>query len=104
MIRVRKVAKLNPKITVLASGPQKITLSPPINTLGSHSENKEKKSMLRPIDKGINPKMVVMAVRITGRNLAVPPWMIAFMASELGYIFSSGSLRALFFLSINNWV
>ena len=41
MIRVRKVAKLNPKITVLASGPQKITLSPPINTLGSHSRVKD---------------------------------------------------------------
>jgi hypothetical protein len=28
--RVKKVAKVSPKITVHASGPQKITLSPPI--------------------------------------------------------------------------
>ena len=29
MTKVRKVAKVNPKITVQAKGPQKITLSPP---------------------------------------------------------------------------
>ena len=79
MIRVRKVAKVNPKITVLAKGPQKITLSPPTKTFGSHCENKEKKSMFRPMANGINPNMVVIAVRITGRNLAVPPSMMASM-------------------------
>jgi len=29
IIRVKKVAKARPKMTVLAKGPQKITLSPP---------------------------------------------------------------------------
>jgi hypothetical protein len=30
MTKVRKVAKVNPKMTVQAKGPQKITLSPPM--------------------------------------------------------------------------
>jgi len=39
------VAKVNPKITVQANGPQKIKLSPPIYTLASHYEKKEKKKI-----------------------------------------------------------
>ena len=60
-------------MTVHAKGPQKITLSPPIYIFGSRSESKEKKSMLRPIARGIKPRTVVIAVSTTGLSLAVPP-------------------------------
>ena len=46
---------------VHASGPQNITLSPPIKTCGFKSVIKEKKSKFKPIARGIRPKTAVKA-------------------------------------------
>ena len=102
--RVKNVAKLNPKITVFANGPQNDTLSPPMYTCGSQSENSAKKSIFKPIANGINPKIVVIAVKITGRNLAVPPSIIDSIALRLGSICSFGISSSDFFLSNNHCV
>ena len=47
--------------------------------------NNEKKSIFNPIDKGINPRIVVIAVKRTGLNLAEPLSIIAFINSFLTY-------------------
>ena len=59
-------------MTVHDMGPQKATLSPPIENFGSKCVYKLKKSMLMPIANGNKPSTVVMAVSNTGRNRVFP--------------------------------
>ena len=54
-------------------GLKKITLSPPKKILGSHSFTKEKKSIFKPEANGNNPRIVVMAVKSTGRRRVFHP-------------------------------
>ena len=60
--------------------------------------------MFSPVANGINPKMVVIAVKITGRKRAAPPFTMASLASILGSICSKGIPNSSFFRAINNWV
>ena len=64
-------------------GPKNITLSPPKNNWASRRVNKVIKLMLRPVAKGIRPRIVVMAVKSTGRNLLFPPNIMAFLTSSI---------------------
>ena len=80
---VRKVAKVNPKITVQHNGPQNTTVSPPTKKFGFHSETRVKKLIFKPVAKGINPKIVVIAVSKTGLNLAAPPLITEFLKSSI---------------------
>ena len=54
-------------------GAKNMLLSPPKKMFGAYDVNRPAKSMLNPIAMGINPRMVVIAVRRTGRNLVLPP-------------------------------
>ena len=72
MISVKKVAKVNPKITVHDIGPQNATVSPPTVMSGSKLLKREKKSKFSPIAKGTNPRTVVTAVSSTGRRRVLP--------------------------------
>ena len=54
--------------------------------LASQSVISVMKLILSPVASGINPKMVVMAVRSTGRKRAAPPKTMASLASNLGNI------------------
>ncbi len=58
-------------------------MSPPTKNLGFHSETRVKKLMFKPVAKGINPKMVVIAVSKTGLNLAAPPLVTEFLKSSI---------------------
>ena len=69
---VRKVAMVNPKMMVQASGPQNATLSPPKWMLGLNSLSRVPKLMLKPMARGISPEMVDTAVRITGVMRVAP--------------------------------
>jgi hypothetical protein len=60
--------------------------------------------MFNPIASGINPKTVVIAVRITGRKRAVPPSIIASVASFLSKVLLLGRLSYTLLLSISSWV
>jgi len=71
-INVRKNEKISPKIMVQAKGPQNTTESPPIKILGSRCVNMDSKSILKPMANGNNPKMVAIAVSITGMILILP--------------------------------
>ena len=72
MTKVRKVAKVKPKMTVHDIGPQKTTLSPPKKICGSFSVNRVKKLMFIPVANGISPSTVVIAVKSTGRKRVLP--------------------------------
>ena len=58
--------------------------------------------MFRPIANGINPKTVVMAVKITGRKRAVPPSIMARIASFFSKSTPGAMLSSSLFLSISN--
>ena len=60
--KVKKVATINPKIIVHASGPQNATLSPPRKNLASKCVNKLSKSIFKPIANGIKPSIAADAV------------------------------------------
>ena len=60
--------------------------------------------MFKPIAKGINPSIVVIAVNSTGRNLALPPSMIdSLMISVFNKSLSFIPIEIIF-RSINNCV
>ena len=60
-----------------------MTLSPPKNIWGSQSLTRLKKFIFNPDAKGNSPKIVVIAVNRTGRNLVFPPSITAFLKSSL---------------------
>jgi len=58
---------------VQAMGAKNMLLSPPKKIFGSYDVNRPAKSMLKPMAIGINHRMVVIAVRRTGRRLVFSP-------------------------------
>jgi len=95
------VANVKPKMIVHDIGPQKITLSPPIEILGSPEPKNEIKSIFNPIAKGKSPSTVVIAVNNTGRKRVLPPDIIKGITSFKGNYslplpdrFNSASLRS----------
>ena len=77
------MAKVNPKITVQHNGPQNTTVSPPTKKFGFHSDISVKKFIFKPVARGINPKIVVIAVSRTGLYLAAPPPITEFLKSSI---------------------
>src|SRR3974390_1690028 len=76
-IKVKKVAKLSPKIIVQDNGPQNATLSPPKKICGFSSVKSVTKSIFSPTASGIRPSIVADAVRITGVIRVFPASTIA---------------------------
>ena len=63
---VSTVATASPKMTATAIGPQKAADSPPVMRVIFL------KSKLTPVAIGMSPRMVVIAVKTTGRNRTSP--------------------------------
>ena len=60
--------------------------------------------MLSPVASGIRPRMVVMAVKSTGRKRAAPPKTMASRASKRGSICSKGMPNSSFLRAMSSWV
>ena len=63
---------------------------------------REKKSIFSPTANGINPNIVVIAVKRTGFSLAFPAVLTSSNAMFLSMISLFESFKSIFFLSNNN--